>query len=534
MNKEKATILCIDDEEMIRMTIGDFLEDSGYTVIKAENGKIGLKLFREKTPDLILVDLRMPEVEGLEVLSTVVNESPETPVIVVSGTGVLQDAVEALRSGAWNYLTKPIEDMAVLEFAVKNALEKAALIRETRYYKEHLEEIVRQRTRELEEANKQLRQAQKMEAIGTLAGGIAHDFNNTLGAIIGYAQLTIYKLPGDSPFRHYLDQILNASYRAKDLVYQILMFSRRTEQEKKPVRISSVIKEDLKMLRAVIPSTIDIREHIESDTGTVEADPTQIHQVLMNLCTNAAHAMEEKGGVLEICLANTQLNDHETVQHPDLTPGKYLKLSVKDTGYGILPDMTERVFDPYFTTKEQGEGTGLGLAVVHGIVKSHEGAVTVTSNPGKGTVFDVYFPRAEEAEEISKPRSDDRLSRGNESILFVDDDNVLAYMGKKALEHLGYQVESRTNSVDSLNFFRKNPHRFDIVITDLTMPNMTGEKLAGEIMKIRPDIPVILCTGYSEHITKEKAETIGIRKLLIKPLELNDLARTIRDVLEDS
>ncbi len=532
MNREKATILCIDDEEMIRITIGDYLEDSGYTVLKAENGKIGLKMFRERNPDIILVDLRMPEIEGLEVLSTVVKESPETPVIVVSGTGILQDAVEALRSGAWNYLTKPIEDMAVLEFAVRQALEKADLIRETRFYKENLEEIVRQRTLELEEANQQLRQAQKMEAIGTLAGGIAHDFNNTLGAIIGYAQLTIYKLPGNSPFLHYLDEILNASYRAKDLVYQILTFSRRTEQEKRPVRIDSVIKEDLKMLRALIPSTIDICDHIKPGTGTIQADPTQIHQVLMNLCTNAAHAMEEKGGRLEIILTNAYIDDNEATQHPDLRPGKYVKLSVKDIGYGIPPDMTDRIFDPYFTTKEKGEGTGLGLAVVHGIVKSHEGAVTVESKPGRGTIFNVYFPRTEDAEEIPKPRSHEKLPCGNESVLFIDDDNVLAYMGKKALEHLGYQVESRTDSADALKFFRENPHSFDMVITDFTMPNMTGEKLAEEIMKIRPDIPIILCTGYSERITNEKAEAIGVRKLLIKPLELYDLAKAIRDVLE--
>jgi signal transduction histidine kinase len=530
MNGKSKTVLCIDDEEMIRLTIGDFLEDSGYTVLKAEDGKQGLEIFREKKPDIVLVDLRMPETDGFDVLSEVVKVSPETPIIVISGTGVMQDAIEAIRLGAWNFITKPIEDMTVLEFAVRQAVEKAELIRETRFYRENLEEMVRQRTAELEEAHKQLRQAQKMEAIATLAGGIAHDFNNTLGAIIGYTQLTIYKLPPDDSLRSYLEQVLNASYRARDLVYQILTFSRRTEQKKKPVRIASIIKEDLKMLRAPIPSTIDIRQNIDTETGSTEADPTQIHQVFMNLCTNAAHAMEKKGGVLEVILGNADIQEADAAQHPDLRPGPYIKLTVKDTGHGISPEIKERIFDPYFTTKNKGEGTGLGLAVVHGIVKSHEGAISVESIPGKGSTFHVYFPRTREKTDTVKKQPPGRLPQGKESILFIDDDKVLAYMGKKALEHLGYRVDPKTDAPDALEKFLESPDKFDIIITDLTMPKMTGEKLAEEVMKIRPHIPIILCTGHSERI---RDESLGIRKVLIKPLELDELARAIREVLDN-
>lgn len=533
MNGKSKTVLCIDDEEMIRLTIGDFLEDSGYTVFKAENGKEGLEIFREKNPDVVLADLRMPETDGFDVLSEVVKVSPETPVIVISGTGVIQDAIEALRRGAWNFITKPIEDMTVLEFAVRQALEKVELIRETRFYRENLEELVRQRTAELYDTQKQLRQAQKMEAIATLAGGIAHDFNNTLGAIIGYTQLTIYKLPPDDPLRNYLEQVLNASYRARDLVYQILTFSRRTEQKKKPVRIGSIIKEDLKMLRAPIPATIDIRQNIDPQTGSIEADPTQIHQVFMNLCTNAAHSMEEKGGVLEVILENIEVHEAEAAGHPDIRPGSYIKLTVRDTGCGMSAEIIERIFDPYFTTKNKGEGTGLGLAVVHGIVKSHEGAIFVESTPGKGTQFHIYFPRTQEKADTVKKQSPGKLPQGKESILFIDDDNVLAYMGKKALEHLGYRVDPKTDAQDALDKFRDSPENYDIIITDLTMPKITGEKLAQEVMKIRPDIPIILCTGHSERIKDEKLESLGIRKVLIKPLELNELARAIREVLDN-
>ncbi|MDM8525304.1 response regulator [Desulfococcaceae bacterium HSG8] len=534
MSKKKRSVLCIDDEEIIRITIGDFLEDSGYLIYEAENGENGLEKFRKNRPDIVLVDLSMPDIDGLEVLSEVVKESPETPVIVISGTGILHDAIEALRLGAWNYITKPIRDLAVLEFAVRQAIEKADLIRETRFYKENLEKMVQQRTRELEDAHTQLRQAQKMEAIGTLAGGIAHDFNNTLGAITGYTQLTLYKLPKESPLRNYLDQVLNASYRAKDLVDQILTFSRRREKaERIPVQIAAIVKEDLKMLRAPIPSTIEIRQDIEDDTGTIEADPTQIHQVIMNLCTNAAHAMEKSGGVLEVSMTRTDFDEQEASLHPDLKPGSFVKLTVKDTGHGIPSGIMDRVFDPYFTTKEPGEGTGLGLAVVHGIIKSHEGAISVESSPGKGTTFHVYFPGTSEIKKSQEVKTVDEPSLGrHEYVLFIDDDKVLAYMGQKALEHIGYKVDTRTDSIEALEVFRKTPDLFDLVITDLTMPGLTGEDLALEMMKIRPDIPVILCTGYSERISDESAVATGVRRLLLKPLELNNLAKVIREVLD--
>ncbi len=662
--KNRSTILAIDDEPPILEGISTYFQDSGYIVLKAENGRIGLEVFRREKPDIVLVDLRMPEVDGLEVLATVTQESPDTPIIVVSGTGVIADAVEALRLGAWDYVLKPLHDMAVLEHAVNKALERARLITENKKYQEHLEEEIKKRTAELKRLNvqlqtelaeriraeetlkaseeryrtivdtaregvwvidknarttfanrqmadmlgysgkemlgravpeflydknaaifkkkqktrkkglgeqydlrfirkdgselwgivnatpmfdadcqmsgafamvtditerkqaeealkeaydiiskspavaflwkneadwpvefvspnvesvfgytaeefvlgkiaysgtvhpddldrvageiagyssekerlhfthkpyrivtkegkvkwvddktyirrdgkgkithyqgiveditdqvlaqdekaklvKQLQQAQKMEALGTLAGGVAHDFNNILGGIIGFTELAQDSLPEDWPAHRDLDKVLNASQRAKELVDHILAFSRQSKTELKPLRISIIVKEALKLLRASLPTTIEIRRNLEADTQIVKADPTQIHQVLMNLCTNAAHAMRDTGGVLEVSLTTLDMDEIMATAHPDLEAGPYLELKVADTGLGMSPEILERIFDPYFTTKEKGEGTGLGLAVVHGIVKIHGGAVTVNSQPEKGTTFHV-------------------------------------------------------------------------------------------------------------------------------------------------
>ncbi len=402
---------------------------------------------------------------------------------------------------------------------VSSALENVRLFKETgRAYEE------------LRMTQRQLVQAQKMEAIGTLAGGIAHDFNNILTAIIGYTELAMEKVPEGNRVQANLQEVFRAGMRAKDLVQQILIFSRQSRQEQKPLQPDSVVKEGLKLLRASIPTTVEIRPNIERECGMVLGDPTQIYQVLVNLCANAAHAMSEKGGVLEVSLMNVDL-DAASAQHLDLKPGLYVRLTVSDTGHGMERAVMERIFDPYFTTKGPGEGTGLGLAMVHGAVKSHGGAIAVDSEPGKGATFHVYFPRMERSE-APEAEAAASVPTGNERILFVDDEKALVEMSKQMLESLGYKAAGRTGSIEALETFRAQPDKFDLVITDQTMPNMTGETLAKELLRIRPDIPIILCTGYSELITKEKARAMGIRELIMKPVVRSELARIIRDVLD--
>ncbi len=375
-----------------------------------------------------------------------------------------------------------------------------------------------------------LRQAQKMEAIGTLAGGIAHDFNNILSAIMGYTELSMLDIVKETDAKYNLNEIYKASQRAKEVVKQILAFSRQSDQDRKPLKIDPIIKEAIKMLNASLPATIQIRQYIDPAAGVIEADATEIHQIIMNLCTNAYHAMSETGGVLDVKVENIHLSAQKA-EHLELNAGKYLTLVVADTGSGMAPEVAERIFEPYFTTKEKDKGTGLGLAVVHGILKSYGGAVTVDSEQGKGTVFTVYIPT--EAKEV-KPESDapQMIPVGDERILFVDDERALAEIGKKSLERLGYRVETCTSSIEALKLFQSASDDFDLVITDMTMPDMTGDQLADEVIKIRADIPVIICSGYSDESLANRAEQVGISAFLMKPLVIQDLATTIRDVLE--
>ena len=376
-----------------------------------------------------------------------------------------------------------------------------------------------------------LQQAQKMEAIGTLAGGIAHDFNNILAAILGYGELLAFEMQKDTPAWQNLQAVLKSTHRAKDLVGQILAFSRQNELNLMPVQISSIIKETLKMLRASIPATIEIHRKIAITDAIVNANPTQIHQVLMNLCTNAAHAMRDKGGVLEVALNRIQADQAKRMPHPNLKTGDYLNLSVRDTGNGIAADKFERIFDPYFTTKEAGEGTGLGLAIARGIIKAHGGVITVDSAPDKGAVFEIYLPEIH-PEASGQSKTSQVYRTGQETVLFVDDEQALVTMSEQMLQLLGYRAVTRTSSVEAFELFQHDPYRFDLVITDMTMPNMTGERLARKILEIRSDIPVILCTGYSELITEQRAKKLGISAFVMKPLVMRDLANTIREVLD--
>ncbi|AGF77954.1 PAS domain S-box [Desulfocapsa sulfexigens DSM 10523] len=377
----------------------------------------------------------------------------------------------------------------------------------------------------------QIRQSHKMEAIGTLAGGIAHDFNNILSAILGYAEMAMYDLPDSSPAKDQIAEVLKAGNRAKDLVKHILSFSRKESMERSPVEIHLIVKEVIKLLRSTIPTTIEIKHHIDPHCGNILAEPNQIHQVLLNLCTNASQSMAEKGGVLEVGLISSQLSVNDLPAESHLKPGYYVQLSVKDNGIGIEQKYLEKIFDPYFTTKEVGKGSGMGLAVVMGIVKSHDGMITVDSKLGEGTIFNVYFPKIEE--QVQGEIEDDvPIPTGSETILVVDDEESIADLTKQRAEYLGYRVFAKKSSVEALELFRSQPDAFDIVITDQTMPVLTGEHLAQRIKEIRMDIPIVLCTGYSPEIDTEQAKLAGISAFLMKPVDMREFAQTIRQVLD--
>ena len=374
-----------------------------------------------------------------------------------------------------------------------------------------------------------LHQLQKMEALGTLSAGIAHDFNNILGAILGYTELALIKIFPKEEIHQNLQQVMKAGNRAKELVKHILTFSRQAEQMRIPIKLHLIVKEALDLLRATLPSTITIHQHLSTESGIVLADPTQIHQVLMNLCTNAEHAMRETGGTLEVTLDNVEISGEQSTLHA-LKPGSYIRLSVADTGGGISPEIRNRIFEPFFTTKNLGEGTGMGLSVVHGIIANHDGTITVESRMGQGTTFIILLPRTDAIVEAELHRSMP-IQRRQARILFVDDEESLTQLGQKVLKELGYEAITCKNSLEALDAFRADPLHYDLVITDQTMPNLTGDALARELLGIRPELPIILCTGFSYNMTPEKALSMGIRAYLRKPILTHELAQTIHQIL---
>jgi len=382
---------------------------------------------------------------------------------------------------------------------------------------------------EQKQMQRQLHQAQKAEALGVLAGGIAHDFNNILSAILGYTELSLIKVSEDSGVNEYLNKVLIASRRARDLVKQILAFSRQSEVDKIPLNLTPLVKESLKMLRATMPSTISIAEEYPQESCTILADPTQIHQVIMNLFTNAYHAMDEEGGKLSISMKTVSNESKIDISH--LSPGRYVELAVTDNGCGMEHDIIEKIFDPYFTTKVVGKGTGLGLSITKGIVDSCGGGITVESVPGRGSIFRVYFPLVHQ--NIQAIIEHEEIPKGKGEILFVDDEKILMELGKNQIEQLGYSVTAVNSGTEALQVFTDAPEKFDVVITDQTMPEMTGVELAKRILQVRPVVPIILVTGYSHLVDEKLAKAMGIWEFAFKPLSRTTLARLIKRAVEN-
>jgi len=819
-DSENIKILVIDDEEHIRQSFVDFLKDRDFYVFTAENGRTGLDMISKEYFHAILLDLRMPEMDGLEVLKQGVRIAPDTPIIVISGANRIGDVVQALRLGAWDYLEKPILDLSILGHAVDKALEKSGLIKENRGYQENLEKMVAERTQALELANTQLaginhrlrmivettrgfsgcielnrfssllldefathmaatggscymveedglklmhcldpghapdflpyplppnsilkkviengrallieditrpgnlepsgwegykdgsvlafpllegggravgvlslhskvespfveqdkeigiilasygcevlraieafervrksenqyrtlfekindaifmveketgrhldvntaaeeltgrrleelkgltirdiipetaaenflspeasdkardlglvtfcrpdqsirtarlgsvllnadtiigigrdvthdlemeaqlRQSQKMEAIGTLSGGIAHDFNNILSGILGYAELIkddLDELDLPDSIKERMNRVIGASMRAKDLVQQILTFSRSTRGTPVAMKVRLAAKEALQLLRASLPSFIKIETAFESDSR-VMADPTSLHQLFMNLCTNARDAMAEKGGILSLKLEDVDLRGKDIALPDGVSKGRFILLSVKDTGQGMDKKILDKILEPFFTTKPAGKGTGMGLSMVHGIVRSLNGFLKISSSPGQGSLFEVFLPVCEKESQGKKSTADEPENyAGSETILLVDDETILTEMLRDGLENYGYHVDIFSESPAALEHFQSNDRKYDLVISDVTMPDITGDLLAQKIRVIRPDIPIILCTGYSERMDEEKAESMEIDALLFKPVPAEKLLLTVRSILD--
>ncbi len=687
---ENYKILLVDDDPLILKAIGLDLKKKGYHVTSVDSGEKAIELLNNETFDLVLTDMVMEPIDGIEVLKKAKDINPDLMVIILTGYADMASAVETFRVGADDYLAKPCEP-AEIHFRLERCFEKLEDKRGVKQAEEDLqrseqnmkirnqindiflrypdeymyseildlvlkvleseygtfgyfaedgafvapavtrkiywekcnvpdkniifqkgtfsgiwgEAIKEKRTlisnegpfhtpqghipiintmatpiifhknvisafhianksggysekdkailemiaeqispvlyarlqrdkeeREKQNLQSQLLQTHKMESIGTLAGGIAHEFNNILGIIVGNTELAMGGIPEWNTAHYNLEEIKKSSLRAREIVKQILAFSRQTKHELKPINFSSIIDESIKFIRSSIPTTIEIKKYISARRDTINADPTQINQILLNLCNNAAYEMQDKGGVLEISLENVDLDENAVKSYDGLSPGNHVKLTVSDTGHGIEKENLEQIFDPFFTTKEVGKGTGMGLSVVHGIVKEHNGSITVQSEAGKGTAFHVLFPVIEDKVK-SEIESEEAPAKGSERILFVDDEESLVLAAKKNLEDLGYDVITKRNPVEALELFKEHPDEFDLVITDMTMPEMTGDRFAKEIMKINPNTTIVVCTGHSDRMNEEQAKEMGINAYIMKPYLASEIATAIRQVFDN-
>jgi len=539
-------ILFVDDEPFILSSLTRLFRHDAYEILTASSGEEGLAVLRKnRSVPLVISDYRMPGMNGVEFLEQVYRERPDTVRIILSLYADLDSVLGAINRGhIYKFISKPW-DNADLKITVANGVklynlnirnkELTASLKlkneELNRLNDHLEELVAERTRDLAVVQEKLMQSEKLAAIGTLAGGIAHDFNNMLGAIMGYAEMATMD-PDDETQKHHLKQVLIAADRAKNLIRHILTFSRQTKHEKRPVDMKMIVKESMTFIQATLPAAVQTRCLIADDHYTINADVTQIHQIVLNLLTNAAQAMGERGGLLDVALSRITVEESDSPGYPKLPPGCYARLTVTDTGMGIDPAIKSRIFDPFFTTKDVGEGTGLGLSVVYGIVADHGGTVNVYSEPGKGATFEVCLPCADIPAVISESPEDRPLTGGRERILFVDDDGTLCTMVGLMLKSLGYTVTVTSSSTEALVAFEGSPASFDLVITDMVMPRTSGLELASRVRRSRPGMPIILCTGYNNDMDGDRIKHAGIAAFIEKPYSRETLGRLIRNVLD--
>ena len=515
-------ILIVDDDTVVAASVKAVLARREYNITVTNDALEAIELLHQTEFDLAILDVMMPVMNGFQIMETVKDLDLDTIFIIMTGDTTMDSAIKAIREGASDYIRKPF-DADELMIRVENAIRHKRSKDEKR--------VIQSEKKQLE---LQLRQSQKMEAIGTLAGGMAHDFNNTLGIIIGNTELAIRTTQKDSPTRQYLNNIITASCRAEEMVSRLLSFSRITDAEKKPIDLISSVNESLKLLRSSLPSDIEIRKNFPESKLVIMGDPTQINQVMVNLCTNAAHAMNGSGGVIELNITTKVIGIDPITSFSDLPQGPYAELTISDTGHGIPNDVIKRVFDPYFTTKEPGKGTGMGLSVVHGIVKSHGGIIKVDSRVGSGSVFTVYVPLIDAVVDDKPVLDNEYIPGGKENILLVDDEYMIADTMKIMMEQLGYKVEAFTESNRALEVFENDPGAFDLVITDMTMPKMTGDLLASKIQDIRKNTPVIICTGFNNKVDPEDLKEKGVCEILTKPVRTTTLAKAINNVLSTS
>ena len=518
--ENRLRILVCDDDPLMTKSIKALLGSTSYQVQTASDPHQALNLIHAQSPDLVILDVMLPGMTGFELIDAIDPKRSDPAFILITGEMSVEPAIKAIRKGVSDYLRKPFEPDELM-IRVEKVLKQRQIARENVCIEAEKEQL-----------QGQLRQSQKMEAIGTLAGGIAHDFNNILSIILGNTELALADETNKQTIRQNLNQILTASLRAREMIQQLLSFSRNEESTHKPLNLNRVLEDSLKLMRSSLPTNIIIDRDICDSQCTIIADATQIHQIMLNLCTNASHAMGPDGGMLTVRLESVVLESTTMAGHTNLAAGNYARLVVADTGQGIEKHIIDRIFDPYFTTKETGKGTGMGLSVVHGIVKASGGDIQAFSQPGKFTEFQIYLPLVDMGVETGPDLlSQHHMPGGNERILLVDDELMLVDMMHKVLEQLGYTVSAFHDSGDALKAFIKAPRTYDILITDMTMPGMTGTGLAKAVKRVRHDLPIILCTGYNEQLCDENLDALGIRALMMKPVGMQQLAETIRSVL---
>ena len=553
-----ARILVVDDIEQNLYMLRVLLEAHGCSVEDARHGGEALEKARRSAPDLIISDLLMPVMDGYTLLGhwKADEQLKRIPFVVYTATYTdPQDEKHALELGADAFIIKPMAPVLFMArirevLASRGTAPHAPAGEEKERLREYSEVLIRmleKKMRQLEQTNRaleahiaerqqleeQLRQSQKMEAIGQLAGGIAHDFNNILAAISGNTELALEDTASDHPAREFLEEIRNSSARAKRLVQQILAFSRRQPLDRRVISLEPIIEESTDLLRASLPASVGLDMEVDAGVPPVLADATQMHQVLVNLCTNAWHALEGQSGRIVVRLKSVALTADSVKPLVGLRPGNFVYLSVSDTGIGMDAATRARIFEPFFTTKEPGKGTGLGLSVVHGIVQGHDGAIVVRSQPGEGTVFEIYFPAATAIEETAAAPAPALRGQG-QHILFLDDEAPLVTLAQRLLERRGYRFSGFTRASEALRAFAEKPDEFQLVITDLSMPGASGLHFASDILKLRPDVPVVLCSGHVTEELREHARRAGIREVLYKPNTVDEFGETIHRLASET